>query len=356
MWSADPRQMWSFPARFLATFFHNHGMLSLTDRPTLAHGHRRLGRYVEALTAPFTRAHAAAHPGRAHRALRDHVLVTPRGGEPERFDEVVLATHADQSLSMLADASEREHEVLAAIPYQANEAVLHTDRALLPRRRAAWSSWNYHLLDDPDGMSTVTYHMNTLQRLTSRHELCVTLNRTAAIDPAKVIATIPYAHPVFTAAGWRAQARHARDLRRQPHPLLRRLLALGLPRGRRRQRPARRGAPGMTASCVYEGTIRHRRHEPVQHELRYPIALLFVDLDELPEVLDGHPLWSARRPALGWLRLERLHEPPPRSATSPAPPAPCACSRTRARSATASTPSASTTATRAIASRRSSPR
>jgi predicted NAD/FAD-binding protein len=110
---------------------------------------------------------------------------------------------------MLDDASERERELLTAIPYQPNEAVLHTDRSLLPRRRAAWSSWNYHLLDEPDGTSTVTYHMNTLQRLTSRHELCVTLNRTAAIDPAKVIATIPYEHPVFTAEGWRAQERHS---------------------------------------------------------------------------------------------------------------------------------------------------
>jgi uncharacterized protein len=209
VWSADPRQMWSFPARFLVTFFHNHGMLSLTGRPrwrTVAGGSAR---YVQALTAPFTERVRLRTPVERIERFDGHVQVTPRGGEPERFDEVVLATHADQSLSMLADASEREREILEAIPYQPNEAVLHTDRSLLPRRRAAWSSWNYHLLDEPTGPSTVTYHMNTLQRLRSQHELCVTLNRTGAIDPAKVIATIPYAHPVFTAAGWRAQARHA---------------------------------------------------------------------------------------------------------------------------------------------------
>ena len=208
VWSADVRQMWSLPARFLVTFFHNHGMLSLTGRPrwrTVAGGSAR---YVEALTAPFTDRLRLRTPVERIERLDDHVLVTPRGGEPERFDEVVLATHADQSLAMLADASGREHEILGAIPYQPNEAVLHTDRSLLPRRRAAWSSWNYHLLDDPTGPSTVTYHMNTLQRLQSKHELCVTLNRSAAIDPAKVIATIPYAHPVFTSEGWRAQARH----------------------------------------------------------------------------------------------------------------------------------------------------
>jgi len=209
VWSADPDQMWSFPARFLVTFFHNHGMLSLKGRPqwrTVAGGSAR---YVEALTAAFGDRIRLRTPVAAVERFPDHVLVTPRGREPERFDEVVLATHADQSLAALADATDREHEVLGAIPYQPNEAVLHTDRSLLPRRRAAWSSWNYHLLDEPTGASTVTYHMNTLQRLESAHELCVTLNRTAAIDPEQVIATIPYAHPVFTPEGWRAQDCHS---------------------------------------------------------------------------------------------------------------------------------------------------
>jgi predicted NAD/FAD-binding protein len=209
VWSADPQQMWSFPARFLVTFFHNHGMLSLTRRPrwrTIAGGSAR---YVEALTAPFAERIRLCTPVDRIERFDDHVLVRPRGGEPERFDEVVLATHADQSLAVLADASQREREILSAIPYQPNEAVLHTDRRLLPRRRAAWSSWNYHLLDEPTGTSTVTYHINTLQQLRSPRQLCVTLNRTEAIDPEKVIVKIPYAHPVFTADGWRAQARHS---------------------------------------------------------------------------------------------------------------------------------------------------
>jgi predicted NAD/FAD-binding protein len=209
VWSADPEQMWSFPARFLVTFFHNHGMLSMTGRPRWRTVVGGSARYVEALTRPFRDRIRLNTPVAAIRRCDDHVLVTPRGGEPERFDEVVLATHADQSLAVLADATDREHEILGAIPYQPNEAVLHTDRALLPRRRAAWSSWNYHLLGEPTGRSTVTYHMNTLQRLSSHRELCVTLNRSDAIDHERVIATIPYAHPVFTPAGWRAQERHA---------------------------------------------------------------------------------------------------------------------------------------------------
>ena len=134
--------------------------------------------------------------------------VTPSGGEPEAFDAVVLAVHADQALAMLVDATSREHELLTAFPYQANEALLHTDAAMLPRRRRAWASWNYHLLDEPAGRTTVTYHMNQLQSLRADEQYCVTLNRTPHVDPARVIRRIEYAHPVYTAAGVAAQRRH----------------------------------------------------------------------------------------------------------------------------------------------------
>ena len=126
----------------------------------------------------------------------------------EAFDHVVIGAHADQALAMLADPSDREHEILGAFPYQPNEAVLHTDRALLPKRRRAWASWNYHLLEEPSGLPTVTYHMNRLQNLQAHEEFCVTLNRTEAIDPAKVVKRVAYAHPVYTTAGVAAQDRH----------------------------------------------------------------------------------------------------------------------------------------------------
>ncbi|MGH2853175.1 MAG: NAD(P)/FAD-dependent oxidoreductase [Solirubrobacteraceae bacterium] len=207
VWSADPRQMWSFPARFLAEFFENHGMLALSSRPrwrTIVGGSAR---YVEALTAPWRQRLRLSTPVRSVERHTDHVLVRPAEGEAERFDEVVLATHSDQALALLADASEREQEILGALPYQRNEAVLHTDARMLPRRRRAWASWNYHLLDEPQDRVTVTYHMNRLQRLRAERELCVTLNRTEAIEPAKVIRTIQYDHPVYTAAGVRVQGR-----------------------------------------------------------------------------------------------------------------------------------------------------
>jgi predicted NAD/FAD-binding protein len=205
VWSADPGQMWTFPARFLVEFFDNHGMLGFSNRPvwrTVVGGSRT---YVEAVVRPWRDRLRLGTPVRA--IARDADGVTVTAGEPERFDHVVLAVHSDQALRMLADASDREHEILGAIPYQPNEAVLHTDVGLLPRRRRAWASWNYHLLPEPSGMTTVTYHMNRLQTLRADREICVTLNRTEAIDPARVLRTFRYAHPVYTAAGQRAQAR-----------------------------------------------------------------------------------------------------------------------------------------------------
>ncbi len=145
---------------------------------------------------------------RAVTRAADHVEVQAEGCETERFDEVVIAAHSDQALAMLTDPSDREAELLGAIPYQPNEAVLHTDESLLPRRRAAWSSWNFHLSSPPARRTTLTYWMNSLQALESKANLCVTLNRTEDVDPAKVIRTIQYSHPVFTPEGVAAQARH----------------------------------------------------------------------------------------------------------------------------------------------------
>lgn len=138
----------------------------------------------------------------------DHILVAPRHGEPERYDRVVVATHSDQALRLLTDASDREHDVLGSIPYQRNDVVLHTDASLLPRRRAAWASWNYHL-GAGDGAGKVTYHMNRLQSLVADRELCVTLNLTERIDPDAVLGCWTYEHPVYTRAGVAAQARRA---------------------------------------------------------------------------------------------------------------------------------------------------
>jgi predicted NAD/FAD-binding protein len=207
VWSADPRQMWTFPARFMAEFFDNHGMLSFRGRPRWRTIRGGSARYVDALTAQTAARIRLGTPVQNVARTSDHVLVRPRGGDDEQFDEVVLATHSDQALAVLGDATDREHEVLGAIPYQPNEAVLHTDVRMLPRRRRAWASWNYHLTEPAGAQTTVTYHMNRLQALTAEQELCVTLNRAGEIDPRRVIRRIAYAHPVYTAAGVQAQRR-----------------------------------------------------------------------------------------------------------------------------------------------------
>jgi predicted NAD/FAD-binding protein len=210
VWSTDPEQMWSFPASFMAEFFENHGMFSLRDRPNWRTVSGGSARYVEAIAAPWREQVRLRAPVRSiERLAGGGVRIEADGCESEDFDQVVIATHSDQALAMLADPSEAEREILAAIPYQRNETVLHTDASLLPRRRAAWSSWNFHLTPEPARGSTVTYWMNNLQRLRSNHQLLVTLNRGEEIDPEKVLRRFSYDHPVYTAEGVAAQARHA---------------------------------------------------------------------------------------------------------------------------------------------------
>jgi predicted NAD/FAD-binding protein len=210
VWSSDPAAMWSFPVRFLAEFFANHGMLGFRERPhwqTVAGGSQR---YVTALSAPFADRVRLRTPVRSLRRGDDGVTLRLDGSgeQEESFDEVVLACHADQALALLEDPSELERSLLGAFPYKRNEVVLHTDSTLLPRRAAARQAWNYHLFAKPRAATTVTYYLNRLQRLDAPEDFCVTLNLTERIDPATVIATFDYAHPVFTAAGVAAQARH----------------------------------------------------------------------------------------------------------------------------------------------------
>ncbi len=207
VWCADPDQLWTFPARFLAEFFDNHGILSLRNRPKWKVVAGGSARYIEELTRAFSQRIRCSTPVEAVSRGTEGVTLVVRGNEPERFDQVVIATHSDQALAMLADATGAEREILGAIPYQSNEAVLHTDVAMLPRRRRAWASWNYHLLPGASGHAAVTYHMNRLQSLRSRRQFCVTLNRSSEIDPRTVIRTITYAHPMFTAEGMVAQRR-----------------------------------------------------------------------------------------------------------------------------------------------------
>ncbi|HEY1833891.1 MAG TPA: FAD-dependent oxidoreductase [Solirubrobacteraceae bacterium] len=205
VWSAAPGHMSRFPVRFLAEFFANHGMLGFSDRPCWSTIRGGSARYVEVLTAPFRDRIRLSTPVRSIARFAEHVEIEVEGQGSERFDQVVIASHSDQALSMLSDPSEHEARTLSSVPYQVNEAVLHTDSSLLPRRRRARAAWNFHLLREPKPLTTVTYFMNHLQRLRADENYCVTLNRTEAIDPERIIRKISYAHPTFTPEGVAAQ-------------------------------------------------------------------------------------------------------------------------------------------------------
>lgn len=202
IWSTDPARMLGFPAAFFVRFLHNHGMLSVNERPQWRAIRRGSARYVEKLVAPFRHRIRLNTPVRHVRRLPDSVIVNG-----ERFDHVFFACHADQALAALTDASPLEREVLGAMPYQENEAVLHTDVSLLPRARRAWAAWNYHVPAEPAARVAITYNMNILQTLAAPDTFCVTLNRTEDIDPRRVLKRITYHHPLFTRAAVAAQQR-----------------------------------------------------------------------------------------------------------------------------------------------------
>jgi predicted NAD/FAD-binding protein len=212
IWSASHETMWRFPARYLVEFFKNHGMLSVDERPTWRVIKGGSQQYAEKLVAPFRHRIHLNSPVESMGRFPDYVelrsKVDGRDYRALQFDHVIIATHSDQALSMLADPSPTEKEVLGAIRYQENEAVLHTDTSLLPKRKLAWAAWNYHLLGAQPDRAVLTYHMNKLQGLSAPCEFCVTLNHTQAINPATILRRITYHHPVYSPEMVAAQKRH----------------------------------------------------------------------------------------------------------------------------------------------------
>ncbi|MCR9244584.1 MAG: FAD-dependent oxidoreductase [bacterium] len=212
IWSARPVALSEMPARFFVRFFRHHGMLQVRDRPqwfTVVGGSRQ---YLGPLSSSFADRIRLRSPVVGIRRGEDGVHVRTLGQEPERFDGVVLATHTDTAVRMLEDPSDAERELLAAIPFQSNDVVLHTDTRLMPRRRDAWAAWNYRLAAESsaggdDGTATVTYDMNALMGLSTTERYLVSLNSTAAIAPEKIVRRFEYDHPVFDVASVAAQER-----------------------------------------------------------------------------------------------------------------------------------------------------
>ena len=206
IWSMSLADMLEFPVEFFIRFFKNHGLLSVSDRPQWYVVEGGSSAYVSPLTRGFSQHIRLNCP--VFEVLRDEHGVTiqsPAGAE--RFDKVIFACHSDQALSLLAEPSRVEREILGAIGYAANDVVLHTDTRLLPKRRRAWASWNYRLGGPSEQQAAVTYNMNILQGIESPETFCVSLNQSEAIDPDLILARFSYAHPQYSLAGIAAQTR-----------------------------------------------------------------------------------------------------------------------------------------------------
>lgn len=210
IWSCPEQQMMRFPMATMIRFCHNHGLLQINDRPrwfTVAGGARE---YVKRIVKTLDRVHVGTPIRSVVRESHGIHIVTDHATQV--FDEVVIATHSDQALAMLAQPSHAETEILGSIAYQDNHAVLHTDTKVLPRSERAWAAWNYHSTGSGHETSVgVHYLINRLQPVPFKTPVIVSLNSPVAPNPDKVLRHIHYAHPVFDARAMQAQ-QHLHDL------------------------------------------------------------------------------------------------------------------------------------------------
>ncbi|TWU27479.1 NAD(P)/FAD-dependent oxidoreductase [Bythopirellula polymerisocia] len=207
IWSSPTESIRDFPAHFLLRFMQNHGLLQIRDRPrwqTIPGGSRR---YIRALATGLEDRIRLGCSVRAVTRGLDQIVVETDTNKKQVFDAVVMATHADTTLNLLADADDRERIILSAILYQQNSAVLHTDVSWLPSRKTAWASWNYRISDSETQRTCVTYDLTRLQRIDSPQRILLTLNPHRRIPKSKFLREFAYSHPIFNAEGIAAQYR-----------------------------------------------------------------------------------------------------------------------------------------------------
>ncbi len=207
IWSSSPDQITEFPASSFINFFDNHGLLTINDQPewyTVDGGSRE---YVARLAAPFADRIRLACPVASIDRSHDHVMITSENGQQDQYDGVIFATHSDQALRLLQDASPEETATLGNIPYQNNRAYVHTDPSYMPKRKACWSSWNYLCDDAVDERAriTVTYWINRLQSIDPSTPIFVTLNPPVPPDKQFILDETMFEHPVYDADMVKAQ-------------------------------------------------------------------------------------------------------------------------------------------------------
>lgn len=207
VWSSDPKDVWSLPAKFVLQFFKNHGFLEIDERPQWYVIKGGSYSYVKKMIEGFEDKIRLSSAVEKVIREKNGVIVKSRHGE-EFFDAIILATHSDIALRMLSDASDKEREILSAIPYSKNKTFLHQDRSFLPDRKRAFASWNYEIPMSGEARgATVTYNMNILQKISSDELFNVTLNPSRAIDSTKILRELDYEHPLFRLEGVKAQER-----------------------------------------------------------------------------------------------------------------------------------------------------
>ena len=208
IWSTSPKLMLDMPAYFFIRFFKNHGLLKIADRPQWWVIKNGSNQYVKEIIKPFIN----------HIHLNSKIDTISRKGAKvyigiknkiKEYDSVVISTHSNQALNLLSDPTTDEKNILGNIKYQKNTALIHTDISILPKRKLAWSSWNYLINQDSNQLVTLTYNMNILQNLKSNKTYCVTINNTKKLNPDKIIKEIIYHHPLFTESSVKAQKQKA---------------------------------------------------------------------------------------------------------------------------------------------------
>lgn len=208
LWSCPSHEVLAFPVRHLVQFMLNHQMLQVAGRPMWRVVSGGSSRYVSALRSQWSVRERLSMPVSAVRRADSYVEVRA-GGAVEHFDQLVLACHSDQALRLLTDATAAEREILGAIRYQSNAAVLHTDASVLPTRQTTWAAWNVLISRGPGNPCIVSYCMNLLQGLTARRPLIVSLNAGERIAPEHVLRRMTYEHPIFSCDAVAAQKRKA---------------------------------------------------------------------------------------------------------------------------------------------------
>jgi predicted NAD/FAD-binding protein len=196
IWSASRQEMRHFPLNYFVRFFHHHGLLQVKDRPlwrTLVNGSKS---YIPKLTENFRENIHLNSPVQSVRRKHKHVEVVT-GGRTLEFDQVIFASHADQTIKILETPTPDESRILSGFSYRPNDIILHTDTSVLPKRKLAHAAWNYYLPKSMRERVAVTYHMNILQNIPSPEKFLVSLNMDEFIDPKKIIKMIPYSHPVY---------------------------------------------------------------------------------------------------------------------------------------------------------------